>query len=549
MHSEETKDTAYNVLDISIDPWVNAAVHAPLVRGILLDALAERYIKRCSKVSNGGSRRTKRSVGSHEEKTDKEIKKAPIGSPSDQRNQYEMIHDSLLFEKTLIPENSYHRRQKSSLEIKPLKLQYFKNETILFKIPDQISSCEEWLRVQMTLIWQRLDDELGSRLSLELDNHCLRASGTYNDSCTLCYFDAQVWKVEFGIWSERDYALEFRRTSLNGQEAFDILLQHAASGLKDLGAAEEFGNGQRILPFGDGLLDLVNLSCWESFTIDDLKNQSTDEETEEDTAPRNILIDAEAKGSDTDDLRKRFEELDYFQCDEPVSLTMDSLHCKPLKPRVSINHKNSVLGPKRMNCMIRLGDELFELWRSHIEQRVYPAAGEAIRTLRMCCYEADIDENVKALRRNKALLNALCIELELQSARVRKEKSNRHTWANAEVCINILEIYWEIVKSPSNDEFFIKRDILQLVANCAYFFSGYMNIPEVPVPRTTGIVLAALRILDVLTDRQGLNLPAKKSKAILDFLKLHPIDMRKDVDDCRTLQLKLMNKLRILGEQ
>jgi len=297
------------------------------------------------------------------------------------------------------------------------------------------------------------------------------------------------------------------------------------------------------------LLDLVNLSCWERFTIDDLKNQSTDEETEEDTVLRNITKDAEAEVFDTDDLRKRSEELDYFQCDEPVSLTMNSLHCEPIEPRVSIDHKNRVLGPKRMSCMIRLGDELFEIWRSQIEQRIYPAAGEAIRILRMCCYEADIDENVKALRRNKALLNALRIELELQSARVYNEKSNMYTWANAEVCINIIEIHGEIVKSPSNDKFLINKDILKLLANCAYFFSGYMNISEPIIPRTTGIVLAALRILDVLTARKDLNLPAKKSKAILELLKLHPIDMRRDVDGCRTLQLKLMNKLRTLSKR
>jgi len=266
-------------------------------------------------------------------------------------------------------------------------------------------------------------------------------------------------------------------------------------------------------------------------------------------APRNITKDAEAEGSDTDGLSKRVQELDYLQSDELLSLTMDSLHCEPIEPCVSIDHKNSVRGPKRMNCMIRLGDELFELWRSQIEQRVYPSAGEAIRTLRMCCYEADIQENVKALRRNKALLNALRIELELQSARAYNEKSNMYTWANAEVCINILEIYYEIVKSPSNDEFFIKKNILPLLANCAYFFSGFMNIPELLVPRTTGIVLAAFRILDFLTARQGLNLPAKKSKAILELLKLHPIDMKRDVDGCRTLQLKLLNKLNTLSER
>lgn len=319
-----------------------------------------------------------------------------------------------------------------------------------------------------------------------------------------------------------------------------------AAGLKDLGAAEEFGNGQRILPFGDGLLDLNHLSCWESFTIDDLKNQSTDEETEEDTEPRNITEDPE--GSDTDDLRKRFEDLDYFQCDEPVSLTTDSLRNEPIEPSVSIDHKNRMLGAKKMHCMIRLGDELFELWRTQIEQRVYPSAGEVIRTLRMCCYEADSDENVKAVRRNKALLNALRVELELQSAIVHNEKLNTYTWANAEVCINILEIYYETVKSPSTDELFIKKDFLLLIANCAYFFSGNMNVPELLVPRTTGIVLVALRILDVLTTRQGRSLPATKSKAILEVLKLHPIDMRRDVGGCRTLQVKLMNKLRTLAK-
>jgi len=198
MHSEETKDVACDVLDISIDSSVNAAVHAALVRGASLDAPAERYIKRSSNISNWGSCRTKILLGLEEEKTDEEIRKGQISSPSEQKTEHEMIHDSV-FEKMLTTGNGYTQRQIGSLEIQPLKLQYFKDETILFKIPDHVSSCEEWVRVQMSLIWRRLEDELGSRLCLQLDNHCLKVSGTYNDSCTVCYFDAQVWKTEFGI--------------------------------------------------------------------------------------------------------------------------------------------------------------------------------------------------------------------------------------------------------------------------------------------------------------------------------------------------------------
>merc|ERR1719357_1608325 len=163
--------------------------------------------------------------------------------------------------------------------------------------------------------------------------------------------------------------------------------------------------------------------------------------------------------------------------------------------------------------------------------------------MRMCCYETDIDANVRALRGNKALLKALCIELKLQTARVHRQESNMYKWANAEVCINILETMHEIVKCPSNDGFLIDNNILLLAANCAHFFSGYMNMPEQQVPRTAGIVLAALRILDVLTIRQGRDLPAKESKVILEFLKLHPTDKRRDVDGCMPLLLKLVNKL------
>lgn len=195
MHSGETKDPACNIFDICIDPPMNAKVFAPLG----LDALAERYINSSSSISNRDSCATKRAVGSYGEKTDKDIKKVPISIPFDERTDDAMIPDSILSEEMFITGNRNIRRQKKSLEIEPLKHEYFKNETILFKIPDHITSCEEWVRLQMSLIWQRLEAELGARLSLQLDNHCLRVSGTYNDSCTVCYFDAQVWKAEFGI--------------------------------------------------------------------------------------------------------------------------------------------------------------------------------------------------------------------------------------------------------------------------------------------------------------------------------------------------------------
>jgi len=255
----------------------------------------------------------------------------------------------------------------------------------------------------------------------------------------------------------------------------------------------------------------------------------------------------DTEGSETEDYHIRFEDLEYSQHEEPGSSTM--VTSEPIEQRVSVGHKNHVHDSKKMYCMIRLEDELFGLWRSQIEERLYPAAGESIRTLRMCCYEADIDANVRALRGNKALLKALCIELKLQSARVHSKESNRYKWANAEVCINILEIIYEIVKSPSNDEYLIKNNIMLLAANCAYLFSGYMTMPEVIVPRTTGIVLAALRILDVLTTRQIRNLPAKKFKPILVCLKLHPTVKSRDVDGCSTLLSKIENKLSTQGQE
>jgi len=457
MNCKETKDLTFCVPDINVDSSVNAEVFAPLRKGMSLENPTEMNIRRSSNISIT-EMALEPMTWLHEEKIDKETRTVPISRSSEKRIKCEKVNDLMLNEEMSITCNRQIKRQIQSLEIKTLNYEYFKNDTILFKIPDYISGCEKWVKTQIGLVWQRLEDEMGAKLSLQLDNHDLRVRGTYCHSCTVCYFDSQVWKSEFGIWSEGDYGLEFRRTSLNGQQAFGILVHHVASWLKKLGAAEEFGNRRRILPYGDELLDIDNLSCWEYFSIDDLENQSTDEESVEDTVTRNRTKDTES--SDTEDYQRRFEDLDDSQCDESVSTAMVSLCSKPIEQRVSVGHKNLVRDPKKMNCMIRLGDNLLGIWSSQIEQRIYPAAGETIRTLRMCCHESDIDANVRAVRGNKALLNALCIELEKQSARVPSEESNMYKWANAEVCINILEIVHEVIKSPSNDEFVIEKNIM-----------------------------------------------------------------------------------------
>jgi len=70
-----------------------------------------------------------------------------------------------------------------------------------------------------------------------------------------------------------------------------------------------------------------------------------------------------------------------------------------------------------------------------------------------------------------------------------------------------------------------------------------MNNPKQPVPRTTGIVLAALQILDVLTTRKLRDLPAEKSKAILECLELHPTDKGRCVDDCRSLLFRVKEQI------
>jgi len=191
MKSKEAKDSIYCVPDFSVNFLANGKVLSPPRKGICQEATAESNILRSSKISTT-EMALEPMTGPHGGKIDKNIGIVSRIRSLEKRIMCEKIYNLPLSEKMSITGKGQIERQIQSLEIRALRHQYFKNNTILFKIPENIRSCEEWVRTKMSLVWQRLEDELGDRLSFQFDNHCLRIMGTYSDSCTVSYFDAQV---------------------------------------------------------------------------------------------------------------------------------------------------------------------------------------------------------------------------------------------------------------------------------------------------------------------------------------------------------------------
>jgi len=88
----------------------------------------------------------------------------------------------------------------------------------------------------------------------------LKFKGSYSYEYAVCYFDAQVWKVDPRIAGsdkpDEVYILEFRRKSLTGVSAFEQLIRQFAGWLLEYGRAKKYGNGFSIYPFEESNFDL-----------------------------------------------------------------------------------------------------------------------------------------------------------------------------------------------------------------------------------------------------------------------------------------------------
>jgi len=436
------------------------------------------------------------------------------------------------------------------LKIQPLTTYYFSNDTIKFKIPDHVSHFEagKWVKEQMSYLFHDCENRLGGRMDLNLDKNSLKFSGSFHDSFTICCFDAQVWKVEFGRYTERDYALEFRQTSKSGDDAFGNLVWKVAACLMEMNAAKKFGNGRDILPSWVLASDYDKLTCHESFTKEDLWQVSTDEETsEEDLELANVTKDPDKVEADRAELRKKLLECNYNKgpTGRPINAPVHPATPEPIEPILPYDknpYASPVPEPGKMNCMLKLEKKLLQLWTEQIEQRIYPATGETIRILRKCCYEnASTDETVNAVRSEQILLQALCEELKLQLEPGNDDKFKGPIFANAEVCINILEIFKLIVKDPSNDKLLIDKDIMQSLVKCTNVFSGFFLVPNEQVPKVTVIMQVALQILDIFTTRHGRDFDSEKWNLALTDLR--EFDIGHDTHGLSTLLRKVMNKL------
>lgn len=80
----------------------------------------------------------------------------------------------------------------------------------------------------------------------------LRCQGYFTNDFDTCSFIAQIYRVnqslEVGDESTEYIICELRRTSINGRESFDLLLNTVAFGLKKAGHAEKYANGFKIYP-------------------------------------------------------------------------------------------------------------------------------------------------------------------------------------------------------------------------------------------------------------------------------------------------------------
>jgi len=149
------------------------------------------------------------------------------------------------------------------MKIKILDKFFSKSNTIVFHIPKQltgkVNACKKWLRETVSIMYTWMES-LAPMLTFMHHLKWLKFKGSYSYDYSVCYFDAQVWKVDPRIASSDNpdevYILEFRRKSLTGVSAFEQLIRQFAGWLLENGRAKKYGNGFSIYPFDETLLDL-----------------------------------------------------------------------------------------------------------------------------------------------------------------------------------------------------------------------------------------------------------------------------------------------------
>lgn len=128
-------------------------------------------------------------------------------------------------------------------------------------IKGKTETCEEYIRKTVEDIYRSFQ-KLAPFLTFQPNTRHLECNGSYSYGYTVCYFDAQVWKVDPQISKsptpDRHYIYEFRRKSLDGRNAFEKLLSGVASWLLADGKAKMYCSGLNIYPQVDPLQMLEN---------------------------------------------------------------------------------------------------------------------------------------------------------------------------------------------------------------------------------------------------------------------------------------------------
>jgi len=137
------------------------------------------------------------------------------------------------------------------MEIKNLHNFYNKSNSIVFEIGAKVKDCETYLRETVSIMYSKMMT-LSPRLTFMHNSKELKFKGSYWYDYAVCYFDAQVWKLDPTIAKgdnpDKEYIIEFRRRSLTGYIAFEWLVRQAAGWLLQWGRAKKYGNGFNIYP-------------------------------------------------------------------------------------------------------------------------------------------------------------------------------------------------------------------------------------------------------------------------------------------------------------
>jgi len=157
------------------------------------------------------------------------------------------------------------------MEIKNLNNFYNKSNSIVFEIGGKVKDCETYLRETVSIMYSKMMT-LSPRLTFMHNSKELKFKGSYWYDYAVCYFDAQVWKLDPTIAKgdnpDKEYIIEFRRRSLTGYIAFEWLVRQAAGWLLQWGRAKKYGNGFNIYPveetcsdFGDEFICDETVFC------------------------------------------------------------------------------------------------------------------------------------------------------------------------------------------------------------------------------------------------------------------------------------------------